>query len=102
MADALFDGDGDDEEFEADKELTFPEFMDIVLHLRGANPATLTDILGLKVFISQEFAKRQRQDMRLSMKAPRTTSSQNLSTMGTRSSLGTPPSLLNMNEFCMD
>jgi len=48
LADFIFAQDDDDE---GEKHLTFHEFMDIVLKLRGTNTATVKDIVDLRKFI---------------------------------------------------
>lgn len=43
--------------FHGDVELTFPEFMDIVLSFRGCNQATVKDIVDLRKSMLMEFAR---------------------------------------------
>eukprot|EP00929_Paragymnodinium_shiwhaense_P095894 TRINITY_DN5720_c1_g1_i1.p1 TRINITY_DN5720_c1_g1~~TRINITY_DN5720_c1_g1_i1.p1 ORF type:complete len:790 (+),score=197.57 TRINITY_DN5720_c1_g1_i1:114-2483(+) len=43
--------------FEGDKMLTFPDFMDVVLQLRGSNVATVKDIVDLRKMFMAEFDK---------------------------------------------
>lgn len=40
--------------FEGDRELSFSEFMDVVLQLRGSNTATVKDIVDLRKLVSNE------------------------------------------------
>ncbi|CAE7205045.1 SCN5A [Symbiodinium microadriaticum] len=46
--------------FEQNEDLTFPEFMDIVLDLRGDNAATVKDIVDLRRFVSSQTKKVER------------------------------------------
>ncbi|CAJ1362352.1 unnamed protein product [Effrenium voratum] len=46
--------------FEQNEDLTFPEFMDIVLDLRGDNAATVKDIVDLRRFVSSQTKKIER------------------------------------------
>ncbi|CAK9074673.1 unnamed protein product [Durusdinium trenchii] len=64
--------------FEQNEDLTFPEFMDIVLDLRGDNAATVKDIVDLRRFVSAQTKKiekvyrdaAQRQVTTASLKPP--------------------------------
>merc|ERR1712190_32029 len=47
FADLIFQSDGRGGQ-EFDKELTFEEFMHMILHLRGSSSATVQDIVDLK------------------------------------------------------
>jgi hypothetical protein len=49
--DFIFAGDHDDEE--EDKQLTFEDFMALILDLRGSNTATVKDVVDLKKFIKR-------------------------------------------------
>merc|ERR1719487_537535 len=40
--------------FKDGQELSFPEFMDVVLSLRGSNNATVSDVVDLRKFVLQE------------------------------------------------
>merc|ERR1712217_258988 len=55
-ADFIFQSDDKGQEF--DKQLDFHEFMDIVLKLRGDQPATVRDIVELRRFIHAENTTR--------------------------------------------
>eukprot|EP00927_Polykrikos_kofoidii_P087149 TRINITY_DN9967_c1_g4_i2.p1 TRINITY_DN9967_c1_g4~~TRINITY_DN9967_c1_g4_i2.p1 ORF type:complete len:655 (-),score=141.49 TRINITY_DN9967_c1_g4_i2:23-1951(-) len=50
FADFIFDEDGEREDGD-EVELTMPEFMEVVLQLRGSNNATVKDIVDLRKFI---------------------------------------------------
>merc|ERR1711920_113320 len=53
FADLIFQSDGmGGQEF--DKELTFEEFMHMILHLRGNSSATVQDIVDLKQFVFEQ------------------------------------------------
>merc|ERR1712032_1618040 len=41
--------------FQSAKELSFPEFMDVILQLRGSNTATVKDIVDLRKLVVNEF-----------------------------------------------
>jgi len=41
--------------FQDDAKLTFPEFMDVVLQLRGSNTATVRDVVDLRKFLLNQF-----------------------------------------------
>jgi voltage-gated sodium channel len=43
------------------RELSFPDFMDLVLQLRGCNTATVRDMVDLRKFLSQNFAFVERE-----------------------------------------
>jgi len=49
MADEIFKGNDDNDE--EDAVLTFPDFMEVVLQLRGSNTATVKDIVDLRKFM---------------------------------------------------
>eukprot|EP00927_Polykrikos_kofoidii_P087148 TRINITY_DN9967_c1_g4_i1.p1 TRINITY_DN9967_c1_g4~~TRINITY_DN9967_c1_g4_i1.p1 ORF type:complete len:1068 (-),score=182.95 TRINITY_DN9967_c1_g4_i1:49-2856(-) len=51
FADFIF-GDGDGKDDAPEIELTLPEFMGVVLQLRGSNSATVKDIVDLRKFVS--------------------------------------------------
>merc|ERR1712032_341555 len=41
--------------FQSSQELSFPEFMDVILQLRGSNTATVKDIVDLRKLVVNEF-----------------------------------------------
>merc|ERR1712037_403981 len=41
--------------FQSSRELSFPEFMDVILQLRGSNTATVKDIVDLRKLVVNEF-----------------------------------------------
>mmetsp|Transcript_16516 Transcript_16516/g.49866 ORF Transcript_16516/g.49866 Transcript_16516/m.49866 type:complete len:427 (+) Transcript_16516:2-1282(+) len=49
--------------FEGDRELTFGQFMELVLQLRGSNTATVKDIVDLRKFISVEMQSAVKKSM---------------------------------------
>lgn len=51
FADFIFEGNDDDDE-EEDNSLSFEDFMEVVLELRGSNGATVKDVVNLRKFIS--------------------------------------------------
>eukprot|EP00927_Polykrikos_kofoidii_P007814 TRINITY_DN13207_c1_g3_i1.p1 TRINITY_DN13207_c1_g3~~TRINITY_DN13207_c1_g3_i1.p1 ORF type:complete len:870 (-),score=165.18 TRINITY_DN13207_c1_g3_i1:100-2487(-) len=61
FADFIF-GDEDDAEEDAPAvELTLPEFMEVILQLRGTNSATVKDIVDLRKFVRTSIANTTRQ-----------------------------------------
>eukprot|EP00927_Polykrikos_kofoidii_P087146 TRINITY_DN9967_c1_g2_i1.p1 TRINITY_DN9967_c1_g2~~TRINITY_DN9967_c1_g2_i1.p1 ORF type:complete len:615 (-),score=165.34 TRINITY_DN9967_c1_g2_i1:39-1883(-) len=51
FADFIFGGDVEQDEDTPEVELTMPEFMEVVLQLRGSNSATVKDIVDLRKFV---------------------------------------------------
>mmetsp|Transcript_1006 Transcript_1006/g.3600 ORF Transcript_1006/g.3600 Transcript_1006/m.3600 type:complete len:90 (-) Transcript_1006:153-422(-) len=41
--------------FKGVEELTFPDFMEVVLQLRGSNGATVRDVVDLRKWVAEEF-----------------------------------------------
>merc|ERR1719384_986914 len=59
FADVIFANDFNDDSYE--KELSFQEFMELILAFRGSNNATVKDIENLRKMICQSIAKCQKQ-----------------------------------------
>merc|ERR1719198_1591225 len=84
FADFIFEDDDTDEE----KTLSFSEFMDVVLQLRGSNNATVKDMINLNRVIRREFQKLE-DKMDLTRKA-RTSISMRKSVVGSASEGSSP------------
>merc|ERR1740121_2680559 len=63
FSDFFFQSDTQGHEFE--KKLSFDEFMELVLKLRGQNPATVTDVVELQHFVKLEASKQNNTMARL-------------------------------------
>mmetsp|Transcript_55526 Transcript_55526/g.172312 ORF Transcript_55526/g.172312 Transcript_55526/m.172312 type:complete len:214 (-) Transcript_55526:130-771(-) len=63
FADVIFAKDFDDDNYA--KELTFPEFMEVVVSFRGSNTATVKDIENLRKLICQSISRCEKQVQRL-------------------------------------
>lgn len=62
FADFIFDrsDEGDDDSVQKEVELTFTEFMEIILSLRGSNNAMVKDVVDLRKMVKNEQAKIHR------------------------------------------
>eukprot|EP00927_Polykrikos_kofoidii_P019652 TRINITY_DN19214_c0_g6_i1.p1 TRINITY_DN19214_c0_g6~~TRINITY_DN19214_c0_g6_i1.p1 ORF type:complete len:782 (-),score=142.61 TRINITY_DN19214_c0_g6_i1:121-2466(-) len=61
FADFIFGDDSEVEESIPEVELTMPEFMEVILQLRGSNNATVKDIVDLRKFITNSLQQTAKQ-----------------------------------------